>query len=293
MNKETWSGALASFRSIRPWQIILLIVVLLGAGIGTFAVYSYLTGSESTELEEDQQLIPVQRGDLVKEVSISGSVSFPNRETLTFGSAGIVDELLVEEGERVDKGQTLATLDAETIAGLEEAAAKARVDLRDAEEALADYLEPPSALVISEAKHKVAEAELSLQTATEALEETLEPTPPVEVADAEAKIASLRLDLQNAEDKLAELLDPISALDVEKAQADVESARLAVGDAEEASRHCWSLRPSRTSPGRNQGSRPRGLPWRRLRMNSPASWSLHPIRTSRRLSRGLRPHGFL
>ena len=234
MNKETWSGALASFRSIRPWQIILLIVVLLGAGIGTFAVYSYLTGSESTELEEDQQLIPVQRGDLVKEVSISGSVSFPNRETLTFGSAGIVDELLVEEGERVDKGQTLATLDAETIAGLEEAAAKARVDLRDAEEALADYLEPPSALVISEAKHKVAEAELSLQTATEALEETLEPTPPVEVADAEAKIASLRLDLQNAEDKLAELLDPISALDVEKAQADVESARLAVGDAEEA-----------------------------------------------------------
>ena len=234
MNKETWSGALASFRSIRPWQIILLIVVLLGAGIGTFAVYSYLTGSESTELEEDQQLIPVQRGDLVKEVSISGSVSFPNRETLTFGSAGIVDELLVEEGERVVEGQTLATLDAETIAGLEEAAAKARVDLRDAEEKLTDYLEPPDDLVIAEAKHKVAEAELSLQTATEALEETLEPTPPVEVADAEAKIASLRLDLQNAEDKLAELLDPASALDLEQAQADVERVRLIVEDAKEA-----------------------------------------------------------
>ena len=105
----------------------------------------------------------------MKEVSISGSVSFPNREVLTFGSTGIVDEVLVEEGERVVEGQTMATLDAETIAGLEEAAAKARVDLRDAEEALADYLEPPDDLVIAEAKHKVAEAELSLQTATEAL----------------------------------------------------------------------------------------------------------------------------
>ena len=138
MTSETRSGALAAFRSIRPWQIIVLIVVLLGAGVGTYAIYSSLTGSESTELEEDQQLIPVQRGDLVKEVSISGSVSFPNREALTFGSAGIVDEVSVEEGERVVTGQTMATLDAETIAGLEEAAAQARVDLRDAEDKLAD-----------------------------------------------------------------------------------------------------------------------------------------------------------
>ena len=124
MNKETWSGALASLKSIRPWQIIVLVLVLLGAGAGTYVAYSSLTASESAELEEDQQLIPVQRGDLVKEVSISGSVSFPNRETLTFGSAGIVDEVLVEEGERVIEGQSLATLDAETIAGLEEAAAQ-------------------------------------------------------------------------------------------------------------------------------------------------------------------------
>ena len=232
MNSETRSGALAAFRSIRPWQVIVLIVVLLGAGVGTYAIYSSLTGSESTELEEDQQLIPVQRGDLVKEVSISGSVSFPNREALTFGSAGIVDEVSVEEGERVVTGQTMATLDAETTAGLEEAAAQARVDLRDAEDKLADYLEPPDDLEIAEAKHKVAEAEVGLQTATEALEQILKPTQ-VEVADAEAKIESLMLDLQNAEDKLADLLEPVSALDVEQAEANVARARLAVEDAEE------------------------------------------------------------
>ena len=190
-------------------------------------MYSSLTGSDSTELEEDQQLIPVQLGDLVKEVSISGSVSFPNREVLTFGSMGIVDEVLVEEGERVVEGQKLATLDAETIAGLEEAAAKARVDLRDSEEALADYIEPPNDLDVAEAKHKVAEAEVSLQSATEALEQILKPTA-VQVADTEAKIASLQFDLQSAEDKLTELLEPVSLLDLENAQVDVEGARLGV-----------------------------------------------------------------
>ena len=233
MNSETWSGALASLRAIRPWQIIVLIVLLLGAGAGTYAAYSYLTGSDSTELEEDQQLIPVQRGDLVKEVSISGSVNFPNRETLTFGSAGIVDDVLVEEGERVVEGQILATLDAESVAGLEEAAARARVDLRDAEEALADYLEPPSGLSIEEARHKVAEAELNLQNATEALDQILKPTS-VEVADAEAKISKLLLDLLDAEDKLDELLEPVSLLDLEKAQIDVESAWLAVEAAKDS-----------------------------------------------------------
>ncbi len=228
MNKETWSRALASVRAIRAWQVIVLVVILLGAGAGTYLAYSFLTVSDSVRLEEDQQLIPVQRGDLVKEVSISGTVSFPNRETLTFGSSGIVDDVLVEEGERVVEGQTLATLDADTIAGLEEAAAKARVDLRDAEDALADYLEPPSDLKIAEARHKVAQAELSLQNANEALDKILEPTA-VEAADAEAKISRLLLDLQDAEDKLEDLIDPpVSLLDLEKAQIDVEAAQLSI-----------------------------------------------------------------
>ena len=65
----------------------LVAVLFIGIG-GTYAVYAVLTGSGQPDLEEDQRLIPVTRGDLVSEVSINGSLAYPNRETLRFGTQG-------------------------------------------------------------------------------------------------------------------------------------------------------------------------------------------------------------
>ena len=67
----------------------------------------------------------MQLGDLVNQVSTNGSIVFPNREILTFGTQGAVGGVLVEEGQQVEEGQILADLDRSTVASLEKAVAQA------------------------------------------------------------------------------------------------------------------------------------------------------------------------
>ncbi len=219
-------------RTLKPWQIFILVVVVLGAAGGAYTVYNLSTPSTTVELEEDQQVVPVQRGDLVNEISISGSVSFPGRESLTFGSSGIIEEINVEEGERVVEGQVLARLDSEAIAGLEKAAAQSRVTLRDAEESLEDYKEPPSELQIAEARLTLTSAENVRDSASESLEKLLNPTV-LEIESARSRISVLALQLSDAEDRLAELLEGASELEHDQATAAVDSARLSLLDAED------------------------------------------------------------
>ena len=133
-----------ALRTIRAWQAALLAVVVVTMLGATYGGYLLATRDGGGELAEDQQLIPVQRGDLVNEVSVSGSLLFPDRETLHFGSQGAVGRVIVEVGQQVGDGDPLVVLDEESITGLEKSAAQARVDLRDAEDALAELTGPDS-----------------------------------------------------------------------------------------------------------------------------------------------------
>ena len=54
-----------------------------------------------------------------REIPVSGSLVFPNTASLSFDSPGIVGEVLVSEGDAVQEGQPLASLDAQTVAQLE------------------------------------------------------------------------------------------------------------------------------------------------------------------------------
>ena len=152
--------------------------VLFGSAGAVYFVYADRTEPEATELAENQQLIPIQYGDIVNQVSTNGNLAFPERETLRFGIKGVIGALLVEEGQLVSLGEELARLDAPTIATLEEAVVQARVDILDAEEALAELLEPPTeatmALERATAEEQVAAARFQVQVAREALEEALD-----------------------------------------------------------------------------------------------------------------------
>ena len=159
------------FGTLKLWQMVTLIAVaVLGAGLA-YTGYSALTETDEVELASNQKIYPVQYGDLINQVSTNGSLVFPNKESLTFGSAGTVSEILVSEGDKVKKGEQLAKLDKSTIASLEQTVAQKRVALANSKETLQELKNPNNALQIAQAYSSIATGEISVRSAKELLED--------------------------------------------------------------------------------------------------------------------------
>ena len=216
---------------LRRWQFVAIVIVILVVAAGAFVVSQRSSTQDASDIAEDQQIIPVRHGDLVQEVTITGSLSLPNRKTLTFGSSGIIAELMVEEGDKVAAGQTLAVLQQEDIASLEEKVIQARVALRDAEEALEDYMSP-SALDIALSRQQVAEAEVKLQDAIDALDDLAKPSS-VAISWADVQIVGYQVELDKIEEDIADLQEPPTQLQIDQAKKNVASARLELERAQE------------------------------------------------------------
>ena len=203
-----------ALKSLSVWQILVLVAVLFGSAGSVYFLYTNATEPDITELADNQQLIPVQYGAIVNQVSTNGSVTFPERETLRFGIEGTIGELLVEKGQSIGAGQELARLDAPTIATLEEAVAQAKVDLLDAQEALGTLREPSSQatrnLELAMAEEEVASARFEVQQAQEALEEALDPERPgpLEIEAKKEEIAVAQLLIQQRLEEMEDLLNP-------------------------------------------------------------------------------------
>ena len=103
----------------------------------------------------------------------------------------------MEEGEQVEEGQRLLTLDGATVASLEEAVAKAQLALRNAEEALAEANDPHTPLDMAQAEANVANARLSLINAQKALDE-VRSGPIEEIDDTGAEVNSASTALANS-----------------------------------------------------------------------------------------------
>ena len=156
---------MAAIRGIKPWQAAVLVVVLVVASGATYGVYNMVNDAGSNVLEEGQQSIPVQRGDLINQVYTNGSLVFPNKEALRFGSQGTVGQVSVEEGNVVAQGQLLASLDSASKAALERAAAQARVDLRDAQDLLDEIASGPDIDELQSAQDSVTSAQKDVDSA--------------------------------------------------------------------------------------------------------------------------------
>ena len=221
----------ASLKTLRPVQTLVLILALFASAGATYAGYESSRSGPSSGLDEGQQLIQINVGDLVRQVSTSGSLEFPNRQTLSFGTAGKVEQLLASDGQSVAAGQELARLDAATAAALAQSAAQAQVDVNTAQKLL-DELISPTALSLAQARQNVASAEFSLQSANEALDELFNSTP-LNLAQAQQKVASGDFGLQAAKDALDEANIPFTQEEIKTQEQAVASARLRVQEAEE------------------------------------------------------------
>ena len=164
------NSVLASLKSIKLWQLAAAVIVLFGSAAATFRVYERVSEPATLDLQENVQIIPVQYGDLIKQVSTSGNLAYPIRHVLRFGSQGTVAEVLVGEGDPVQAGQPLARIDDTTAATLRLNVATARYDLNTSREALDDLLTPDET-GIAGARVRVAERRLNLRAADEALAE--------------------------------------------------------------------------------------------------------------------------
>ena len=109
---------------MKSWRIIT--VLLLSLVLASATACNPLGGGDEKVTEG---LVEVVRGDLIVTVSGSGNIEVSNEMELTFGVAGKVDEIHVQEGDEVSEGDVLAQLD---TSSLEQALAQAKLALAQA-----------------------------------------------------------------------------------------------------------------------------------------------------------------
>ena len=198
---------LGALKLVRPWQWLALLVLFAGAAGATYGIYQWVAASDDGPLAQDQQLIPVQRDDLVTSISINGSLVFPDSETASFDTQGTLGELSVAVGDAVTAGQTLARLDDDTVVALEEARAKALFDLSTAQDALSDAMTPHTQLDIEKAEAKVSNAREAVRVAEDKLFDLLEVTDH-QIAVADSAVADANLKISDIEDDIDSLTIP-------------------------------------------------------------------------------------
>ena len=199
VNRMSTGQAVAIWLVVAIILVIAAVVYLQNRGDGE-------AGAE-VALEEGQQLVQVRRGDLVNQITSSGSIVFPNREQLFFGTTGAIGEILVAEGDSVSAGQELARLDGETVAVLERDVAQAEFDLQSSLDALEELMEPPAELDLVQARADIAKAEFAIQVARDALHDVEDPFTQEEIDDAQADVTSAEEALADAQADLEFTID--------------------------------------------------------------------------------------
>ncbi len=89
----------------KKWLTLIIATCLIGI------VFSGCAGPQTAS----QETAEVARGDLVISVPVSGNLEMPHKTDLSFGTTGVVKEVLVDEGDNVAEGQKLAQLDARSL----------------------------------------------------------------------------------------------------------------------------------------------------------------------------------
>ena len=225
----------SSLASLGFWRYLALLAILLGSAAGTFAVYDDYTAPEPSALSEEEQLIPVRMGDLVNKVSTSGSLAFPERESVAFDSDGRVGYLAVVEGQWVDRGAVVARLDDSSLAHMEDAVLRAEAELWDAEDALGGQ-EFEFAVEVLAAEEKVLAAESALEQVREALADAQQPYTNDQLQARYEAVAAAELDWQDARDALEALAidnfqERVVALrEVARAELALETSRTSLSE---------------------------------------------------------------
>jgi RND family efflux transporter MFP subunit len=162
--------------------IITICLVCIGIVLG-------IVLTRGTSPEATPNTVLVTRGDIVKTVLVDGNLEMPNKAYLSFGATGTVEEVLVDEGNNVTKGQVLARLDAPSL--------KSSVEMAELQVEIAE-----AQVKAARAQYEIALTNLEKSTSMVS-EEVLELQ--VDIAEANWETAKLNLEIAELSLESAEL----------------------------------------------------------------------------------------
>jgi HlyD family secretion protein len=153
-------------RKPRAW-ISVIVALLLAAGGGYVAYTRFFSPSSLAEEPPEPTLetATVTQGDILITVDGSGELVPATEQELTFRTNGVLSEILVEVGDRVQEDEILARLETDK---LERAVAEAEVELELAQIELADVRKGPSEAELADAQAALRDAQVNLSLAYEA-----------------------------------------------------------------------------------------------------------------------------
>jgi HlyD family secretion protein len=163
--------------------LLLIVIVLMSFG-----------GKEEAATEVDLTTIPIVEETYA--VIAEGRIVPKQYVFLTFTNGGIVDDVLVQEGEKVEKGQPLARLSDETLVS---ALAAAELELVQARQAF-DDLNRNQSLLTAQAQEQLAEAQDSVRDAENRVNNLVYGAKEANLQAAEANVIILRDRLEDAEE---------------------------------------------------------------------------------------------
>ncbi|MGD2104833.1 MAG: efflux RND transporter periplasmic adaptor subunit [Anaerolineae bacterium] len=151
----------------RIWIVVIIAAVLVIGGL--YSAYMTYRGVQAQEPPKPtMETGTVTQGDIVITVDGSGELIPASELELCFRASGVLDEVLVETGDRVAEDDVLARLETDD---LERAVAEADVQLQIAQLELADVREGPSEAELADAEVRVRDAQTQLSLAYDAYQD--------------------------------------------------------------------------------------------------------------------------
>ncbi|MFQ6007671.1 MAG: efflux RND transporter periplasmic adaptor subunit [Candidatus Zixiibacteriota bacterium] len=184
---------------LSKWHFIGL--AALAALVGIFYIYPNLRSEETGQNSVRYKEFPVRRGTFISSVSASGVVLPINRVQIKSKASGLIEELPVEQGDYVSKGQLVCRLD-QTDVKAEVEQAQADLDIAEAELKQAQNTYKRRRLLFE--KGLISEEELDQNN--------------LSLAQAKGKLIRARTALNQAETRLSETIvrSPIDGVVLQK-----------------------------------------------------------------------------
>jgi len=152
---------------------------------------------ESRGGEEQSRSAVARRGAMVITVSGSGTIQPNRRASLSFGSPGRVQDVLVDVGDVVSAGDVLARLDSRQLA-LRVQQSEAGVELVQAQ--LDQLTAPPLPEAVEQRTASVRAAESQVAAASASLDQALKGASDAQIAGAKAQVVAAELQKKIAQD---------------------------------------------------------------------------------------------